>query len=172
MTRKVIVQFDDHADSEEAVGDLFRLVSFGRRHVNHASPDSVGYGPDGTPTLGLRAKLRAGTAFECSYYEHGACVWSLRGEGPACRFDSVGLAGLLILSDEGKKALRGLDARRAAAESFLRRYTAWCNGEVFFLQLQDEDGDILDSVGGIVGAHEAETAAKEYFGGDCELVWR
>lgn len=171
MAKVVVLNDESSGDVEFDVGDLFRHVSFGRRHANFARPESVGYNPDGTPSLGLRAKLRAGTAFECSYYEHGSCVWSLRGEGPRCPFDSVSLAGILILSDEGAKSIRGLEARRAAAESWLRRYTSWCNGEVFFLQLQDENGECIDSVGGILGVDALESVAKEHFGDDCELVW-
>ena len=31
----------------------------------------------------------------------------------------------------------------------VERYSQWANGEVFFLELYDKDGELVDSIGGI-----------------------
>lgn len=101
----------------EVEGD-FRVVSFNRNHVNFV------------PTLeeAMEWKRRAQTepnVFLLSAYIHGAIVWSLKGEGTRCQWDSVATAGALQVPED-------CTDYEAAARAFLSEYNAWANGDVYF----------------------------------------
>jgi len=109
------------------------LYSFSSRHLSHRSPDH--FLP---PSIGLRRKLKAGTAFLLSYFEHGNCVWSLQDEGPQCEWDSVKCAGILLWEHPvGDMGAKTYEDRAKDARSFLETYTAWCNGEVYGFMIDD-----------------------------------
>jgi len=131
----------------------WQIVSFGRRHFNYQNPaDWIIVDPDSLEVSivpekpELQAAYDRGEVFVLSYYEHGGCVWSLRGEGPQCRWDTAQIAGLAIL-DTGQTA--GLtipescselstEDRTAACRYALASYTAWCNGEAYEYDIQVE----------------------------------
>ena len=134
---KLLIKFwhDDQADSpcEE---DGWKSYSFSTRHSNHASPYNVGFEEDDdgndVPDKDLQAKLDAGLAFTLSYFEHGQCSWSLSGEGPQCRWDSVRFAGLLVWEqDAGDLGPETYEEREKDARAFIERFTNWCNGEIY-----------------------------------------
>lgn len=135
---KLIVKFwhDDMAESPNDY-DGWKAYSFSTRHSNHADPDDVGFEYDDDkecliPGKDLQAKLDSGLAFLLSYFEHGQCQWSLAGEGPQCRWDSVTFAGILVWEEEesalGPKTKKD---REKDARAFISNYTAWCNGYVY-----------------------------------------
>lgn len=147
----------DMDDPHDACDGQWTLHQFSNRHAHYTDPDSFGLtkGDDGKLVVGdkeLRKKLRRGLAFFVSYYEHGRCHWSIRGTGPQCRWDSVGLAGVIVWehdpSDLGAKTIK---AREKDAAAFLETYTAWCNGDVFGFTVDDPEDDIHDSCGGFYG---------------------
>jgi hypothetical protein len=159
--------------------DGWRLSSFGRRHRNFRDPKSLGLSLEldgnGWPKVkipGLRAKLRAGLAFFVSYYQHSQCVWFLPGEGPDCPWDSVRCAGLLVweqpVENLGPKTYAD---RQQDARNFLKTYTAWCNDEVFYFRIEDEDGNALDSCGGWYEPEEMFKAIAETVQGQ-EVVFK
>ena len=83
---------------------LWKFVSFNRRHIGHESPYDYFSGRDKSGDLvpaniGLARKLKTGTAFIVSCYEHGASCYSLLGEGTQCRWDTTDVAGILLLSN-------------------------------------------------------------------------
>lgn len=136
--------------------DGWRVVSFSRRHQNFGSPEKYfGETEDGEryPLIGLRSKLRAGTAFLLSYYEHGSCVWSLRGEGPRCRWDSVDVAGVLLWEGDIRNlGPRDYSGREKDARTVLEAYTDWCNGMAMWYSIGDAEGDkSFAGCGGIFG---------------------
>ena len=145
-----------------------RVVSFNRRHVNYAHPEDIGvYGRNeyGEPIIGcpgLRRKLDTGAAFLLSYFEHGSCVWSLAGEGPSCRWDTAALAGVLYLPE---RLWRGktFSEREDISRSLLKTYTAWCNGEVYCIEMQD--GAFLG------GVYDVEASVLDEYGADAEPVY-
>jgi hypothetical protein len=68
--------------------------------------------------------------FVCEFYSHSLDVWSLLGEGPQCRFDTVSFAGLLIWKgDVYKYAGAGTD-RESTARELLDAYNAYANGDL------------------------------------------
>ena len=159
MTLKVIIEHDEDTSSPAEDDGQWTLYSFSSRHVSYRDPESLGLSldrdEDGTPIIrspGLRSKLRVGLAFFISYFEHGQCVWSLRGTGPQCRFDSVSVAGLLVWEHKpGDMGARTREARAKDAAGFLTSYTAWCNGDTWYYRVEDEDGEALDACGGFLG---------------------
>ncbi len=111
----------------------WKLYSFSPKHVSYRNPNDF-FPEDPTDELTefqqeIRTKLEKGLAFVCSYYEHGNCVWSLERKGERFDFDSVRVAGILVGDEEVLG--EGVPGLRKDAESFLTRYTAWCNGEVY-----------------------------------------
>jgi hypothetical protein len=131
--------------------DGWRFCSFSRRHRSFVDPSTLDMG-----SIGFRRKLDCGTAFLCSYFEHGQCQWSLRGCGQQCPWDSVDVAGVLIWQGKPKELRKTAELRRESAAAFLAEYTDWCNGACYWFSVVevDEDGDEireLDSCGGFIG---------------------
>lgn len=184
MKLKIRVEHDQDVDNPSEEGDgQWTLYSFNRNHSSFKHPEELGLGAlneQGNPTVknpGLRRKLDVGLAFVLSYFEHGGCIWSLKGAGPQCRWDTVQVAGLLVWenkpSDMGPKDFEG---RRKDAAEFLKTYTAWCNGECYCYMVEDESGETVDSCGGFIGPDldymfEAmdipDGAELEFAAGDC-----
>ena len=152
------------------------LYSFGRRHSTYKDPDELGLGPlsaDGTPKVydpELRAKLEKGLAFWLSYFEHGSCLWFLRGDqtppGVEFQWDGRRLAGLLVWEHpEDHIGGKTLEERRADARGFLEEYTAWCNGEGLGYTITDDNGEYVDSgCGSLSPEHIGDMAAETLAG--------
>lgn len=121
----------------------WKLHSFNRRHLSFKDP-SVLQDTHGNLHIGWRRKFAVGTAFMLSYYEHGDCLWTLTGEGPYCRFDSVVTAGYLEWIGPDKLP-PGYAEREKYARAFLKSYTAWANGQIFVVECGDDScGDVYD----------------------------
>lgn len=131
----------------------WQLYSFGRRHWNFKHPADLGLGPldpYGEPqvrSLALREQLEHGTAFLCSYYEHGNCRWWIKGDsypaGVEFVWDGCRVAGLLVWQG-GAATLqpKTYNDRHTAAAQFLEDYTLWCNGELD----EDDADDFLEMI--------------------------
>lgn len=139
------VWYEDAPESPNEWG-TWRLSSFNYRHYSFRHPEGLITREGEGATVGIRRKLKAGTAFVLSYFEHGDCVWSLKGEGPQCQFDGVRVAGYLECLVP-KYLPKGYAAREAAARAFLETYTKWANGRVYYLKVVD--GDEVDELGGV-----------------------
>lgn len=151
-----------HAEGEESPNDWggWRVISFGRRHVNYQDPATVSIAPE---------RFTDGTAFRLSYHEHGLCAWSLLGGGPRCQWDTVDRAGIVVFDGPAADAGADFDARRYGAEQFLRAYTNWCNGHIFGISLRRVDTtadgftreEFEDSIGGFYG-FDTDSAGLEF----------
>jgi hypothetical protein len=178
MTEKIVVyvEHDDCVDSP-ASEDGWQVHSFGRRHHNFKHPDNFEYDDE------FALKLKAGLAFSLSYHEHGQCVWSLTGDGPQCQFDTVDCAGVIVWEqDEANLGPSTLEERRKDAESFLKVYTDWCNGECYHYRAvkvtdcptcgqEEETDENYDSCGGFIGADDLCEGIRESLG-DGPFEWR
>lgn len=137
--------------------DGWKAYSFGRNHSNFVEPDALGFDEHGNVDGDIALKMDAGLAFPLSYFEHGACVWSIRGAGPQCRWDSVDLAGLLVWEqDEENLGPKTFEDRRKDAASFLERFTAWCNGSVFSFSADNFCGGGFYEIDELVSALQDE----------------
>jgi len=114
----------------------WKLVSFNQRHNSFGEIEDLEE---------LKKRIKEGTAFSLSYFEHGQCSWSLSGEGSNCPWDSVSYAGVLYWEGEGKP-------EEEWARGFLEEYTNWCNGNVYGYTIEDEDGEEVDSCWGFYDA--------------------
>lgn len=138
---KVIVKILTDCDIEnpsEFMDCTWKIHSFNRHHASFSHPENF-------ENIGIRRKLAVGTAFMLSYYEHGACQWSLRGTGPSCRFDSVDYAGIMTFDNPKDMGAKTYEDRRQDAKIFLDLYTDWCNGYGHGYVIETEDGEELDS---------------------------
>lgn len=161
------VEHDNDCDGPLEWDGQWTLHSFSTRHSNYKDPEELGLSlevRDGMPVIknpGLRRKFERGLAFIVSCYQHGGIVWSIKGTGPQCRFDTAQIGGLLVWdnppSDMGAKTP---EDRRKDAESFLRTWNSWANGECYWYSIEDEDGETVDSCGGFIGS-----------GDDLDYMW-
>jgi hypothetical protein len=146
----------DHDVESPADYDGWSPYSFSTKHINFKDPDEV----DPIEDEELRAKLDNGLAFFLSYYEHGRCLWSLRGEGPQCRWDSVNVAGILIWEqDEDNIGAKTVEDRRKDAQRFLDSWNAYVNGDAWYFSIVNDcetcgssDKSVVEeSMGGFLG---------------------
>ena len=158
-TKTLTIGYDRDTELPDSTYEGWKPISFGHRHINFEHPDH--YCLNKPENIGLHRKLEVGLAFWLSYYEHGLCRWSLRGEGPKCRWDSEDVAGLLIWtgkpSDMGAKTY---EVRTRDARNFLEEYTDWCNGNCYWFSLED-DQNLGDSCGGFIGTEQLTEAINE-----------
>lgn len=122
------------------VGDL---IAFSGVNRNKPRPQ-MGWTPE------LQAKLDNGTAFLLSYYEHGLGKWSRQGCGTQCQWDTAQMAGILICPDDWTPVDE--TSRERQIDKTLEVYSDWCNGNVYGFDIEDADGDTIDSCGGFIGS--------------------
>lgn len=154
---------DDSHESPCEWDDGWKLHSFSSRHDSFTHPNALDL-----DSIGMRRKIKCGTAFFLSYFEHGNCVWSLRDEGPKCQWDSVRTAGILIWEGSPKDLHKGYEARRESARGFCETYTYWCNGEIYGYEIHEvspfenaDPGEPLDACWGFYGWDDVKQGAKE-----------
>jgi hypothetical protein len=167
-TKTLTIGYDLDVELPDSMCDGWKPISFCRRHKNFEHPDL--YCLNKPENIGLRRKLQVGLTFWLSYYEHNLCKWSLGGEGPQCRWDSVDIAGLLIWT--GKPSNMGAktyEDRASDARNFLEAYTDWCNGQCYWFSLED-DQQLLDSCGGFIGMDQLAEAINDALDDKDQLI--
>lgn len=147
---------DEHPQESPAENDLsWKPYSFNNRHNNFKKPEELGFVDP--MDVGLRNKLKAGTAFVLGYFEHGRCIWHISGDIPMgtqgdYRWDGCNVAGLLLWEHDPKEmGAKTKEARQKDAEAFLEEYNAWCNGDIYGYVVEGRDGEVLDSCWGFIG---------------------
>lgn len=130
---------------EELLGNDWTVFSFCSKHCNYVSRDTY-FSGEGKLLYRHRKRFSAGNGFALSYFEHSNCVWSLQGEGPYCKFDSVHTAGVALRTYFGHDyAAMDYEARKADCREFMDRYTDWANGAVHTIVVKDKEDEIVDS---------------------------
>jgi hypothetical protein len=148
---KVTLRIEHDSDAENPTSfDSWKPYSFSPRHSNHKSPEDLGLFP---LSIGMRRKLKTGTAFLLSYFEHGNSLWMLKnGTTPAgveFRWDGIRCAGLLVWEDTPKNlGAKTYADRTKDAQNFLDTYNAWCNGSCFGYSIDGADGEDYGSCWG------------------------
>lgn len=180
MVRNLILTINHDLDTDcpDSGYDGWRLVSFGRKHANHEDPAKYVKSfnqrtSEVTPaSIGLAKKLNVGLAFWLSYYEHGLGCWSLKGEGPQCPWDTAPLAGILIWTGKpGDIGAKTLDDRAEDARNFLESFNDWANGNCYWIRLSEEDGEEIESIGGLIGDEAvSEVVGEALEAGDNVMV--
>lgn len=169
VTYRILATIDEcqHENPVEW-SDEREIYSFSTRHRSFMHPDEFGLheGPWGTTSsqAGLRRKLDTGTAFILSCYQHSGISWSLKGEGMQDRFDTARVAGILF--QKGKRR-ETYEQRAERARQWLDIYNAWCNGEVYRVELQsyvpgeEDDAKDLETSSGHYGYDDVKMWADE-----------
>jgi hypothetical protein len=180
MVRNLTLEIghDYDVDVPDSGYDGWKLISFGRRHNNFENPEKFVKAfdrrtRDVTPaSIGLQRKLNVGLAFWLSYYEHGDGAWSLIGEGTQDQWNTAYLAGLLTWTGKpGDIGAKTLEDRAKDARDFLENYNDWANGNTFWFRLVKEDGEDIESIGGLIGDEAlSEVVGEELKAGDNVLV--
>jgi hypothetical protein len=164
MRYKVTLSHDDCVESPAETQDGFQIFSFNTRHINFRHPEHFGVMPDkdGDPFFSSKDEngkpnpykklYNRNLLFVLSCYQHSGTAWSLSGEGPQCQWDTCSIAGVLILDEKSFKGMRRAK-KLENARSFLKDYSAWCNGEVYGYNIEDENGNHIDSC---YGFYESE----------------
>ena len=143
------LQLEIHTDedSEDPHGDdgQWTLYGFNPNKLHYAHPDDHGITREGTSDdEEIQKKLDEGLAFIVSYYEHGDCVWFVKGQGAPgsdCPWDGVTVAGVLIWEhDADDMGAKTYEERGKDAAAFLAIYTNWCNGHVYGFMLESPEG--------------------------------
>ena len=101
-----------------------------------------------------------------SKYEHGQVIFSA---GVSQGWDS-GVVGLAMVNiDDIKKEYettvlsKGLKEKiHGILDSELDTYNLWANGYVYTVSLMDSEGDVVDSLGGMIGYENEEAMIQEY----------
>lgn len=157
MSRRLLVSIDYDPDTPESPLEEsgFKLYQFNSRRVSYCARDALPFDDDELAEL-----IHKGHAYWLDYFEHGNCLWSLHGGAVQCRWDTAPCAGLLVLEEPESwttdpaqllKCVRGL----------LESYTQWCNGEVYCIDITDEEGNDVDSLGWLIGDDSVLDALKE-----------
>lgn len=141
-------------------------------------PDCDGLGERNDIDAYLRANYDAHLIVPVYKYEHGLVTYQAGTSGNpfSCPWDS-GMVGVAVLDkatldkewndhadedgvmrDQLWWALKYLDGE-------LETYTDWCNGSVYSVVCETEDGEFIDSCGGIYGFDYAGEMAKEMLEG-------
>jgi hypothetical protein len=156
-------------DADAVSALLHECVHCGERSdVHGAEGDEDGdlghvWDHDWEPSDALK-DLKGGRAFLFERYEHGQVRYGLRGETSAVdrQWDVTPIAGFMR-ADEDWSADSDLEA---AARDTLRRYTDWCNGNIYSVVTVDYDGSVdehgtfghvdYEMCGGYLGYNEAK----------------
>jgi hypothetical protein len=140
-TFRVEIDRDPHCESPEDYDFAWKIYSFDSQYTNYRDPKVMGVRWDdrGWPVItdiGLRNKWRAGLLYFLDRrYDHR---WRIAEGG-----DHVG--GVLVWEHKPNELPR--DGRRRDADSFLRQYNAWADGECYGYNVSevDEDGNVVHS---------------------------
>lgn len=162
------IHIDDQPTDPHEWDGQWTLHGFNSSKVHYTHPDGHGITRAGESTIkGIQKKLDDGLAFIVSYYEHGDCVWFIKGRGMPgtdCQFDSTTVAGVLIWeNNENDMGARTYEDRTKDAEGFLKEYTAWCNGHVYGYTLESPEGAAQcdDPVASCYGYYDLEHMFEE-----------
>ena len=164
---KLTIQYDEMDESPLEYSD-WKHVSFNNKHRGFCDPYEYLQPPNEhgevRGVFGFHNKLKHGTAFILSCYEHSGIAWSLMGEGTQCEFDSARVAGLLIYEGDLKWLPKTYKERQDQARSMVDVFTNYCNGQVFYYDLEeitpcskcgnDDHVEEIDSCGGYYELHQ------------------
>jgi hypothetical protein len=142
----IVVSLDESAENPCEWGD-WKAISFNSKHLSYMHPDKAFemYG----------VQLGTGKACVLGYHEHGECEWSLS-QKKRKSFDYTPIAGMIIYKGAGK-------ADWSHGENWLDIYNQWCNGDVYYISIKDQQGQLVDSIGGIYSSEAAFGFLQETF---------
>lgn len=105
-------------------------------------------GQDGhIAAVGVRSRLKAGTAFIISVEEHSDIIYSI-----AAKQDDFGHCdGIMVWEGDRRDLPTAYHEREQKAEWFLEHYTEWANGWCYDYEIQDENGKQIYGEANFIG---------------------
>lgn len=163
---KVTVQYDDMWREFSDYTDLYKIVQF--RDSDFSSYESLDdyCTENGKLSPSVQAKLRAGIMFTIVYRRYSSAdggFYHLDGGIPTGEVNTSDVNGFIIFEDEYIKGT-SYEQRKEYAKQYLKTYTEWCNGEVYFVNIETDTGLEVDSCGGFVGSESVDSYIKEIVG--------
>lgn len=160
---KVTVSYDDIWQDFSDYTDLYRIVQFrDNDFTNYESLEDY-CTESGKLLPSVQAKLRAGKMFTIDYRRYSNAdggFYRLDGGIPTGEVDTQDVNGFIIFEDEYIKGI-SYNERKEYASQDLQKYTEWCNGETYYINIKTDTGLEVDSCGGFVGSDEVDSYIKE-----------
>jgi hypothetical protein len=168
MKFKLFLGHDEDVECPCENDGAWKLYSFNSRHINYRDYHEFLVECQGRKSrymkganVGIQRKLNVGTAFLVSCYEHSGIMYSLKGEGMQCHWDTTGIAGILVWEHSPKEmGAKTYKDREQDARNFLEEYNHWVNGQCYYFTVEKmekcekcnhENGEVVDSCGGYIG---------------------
>lgn len=163
---RINISYDDFADSPRTWDNLGTLIAF---HNRYDLGDNSSYNKnDFNSWDDLEKSLLKefdGVLLPVYMYEHSGV--SLQCAPFGCSWDSgqvgfIGISRVRIFNEYGYKTLT--KKRREQIEEYLKNeiedYSKYLNGDVYYFEVLDSNGDILDSCGGFYDTESVLDSAK------------
>ena len=155
----------DNSDDPTSWGN-FTIVQFKDDDwTTYEDPYSSDYFTEsGKLTPGTLARLRAGTMFTMSYSRYASA------DGGHYRLDGA-ITGTIddidgfIIFDPGYIKGISYEERKRYAEQDLETYTQFAQGDVYWVEIETEDGRAVDSCGGLYGTEGIKAYIEEVIPG-------
>lgn len=158
-TTKYVVKLHNDFDSESPCDwgnfDVKIFNSGFRGDLDNAEREDF-YDENDNLTIGMRSKLRAGTAFPVGVRHYSGT------DGGYYSVTDIDNADGFILFDKAYVKGESYERRKGYAEGDLETYQQWCNGEVYWCEITTADGREIDTCGGIYGTE----GIKDYVHGE------
>jgi hypothetical protein len=165
MNRPVVrLTIEQDCDCENPLDDRYgcevKLLDFRRRDGNASVDDYHDWSAKEKcyiPKLGLRAKLKAGTAIRLDYFEHGMSSWFRTNGGRDLPFDPGGwdtskCAGILWWKGKPNDLGKTPKERADNLDTWRESYNSWLTGDCYWFSIEPvEYTKYSDSCGGLLG---------------------
>ena len=153
--------------------DGWKLISFGRKHNNYEDPEKYvkafdrrherSYASQHRPQE--EAERRPGLLAVLLRTRPGA--WSLIGEGTQDQWDTAYLPASCLDRKPGDIGAKTLEDRAKDALASWRVQPDWMNGNIYWFGMVNENGEEIESIGGLVGDEAlSEVVGEELKAGD------
>jgi len=134
-------------------GKFYHWKDYGREELLKYC-ELLGFDPDTRERIGKQHKF----AVEIDKYEHSGISYSVKNEGMNCRWDTSSTWAVWFPDkcalDEIMR-FKTLKAQKKRAVELAREactlFNQWANGDVYYYNITDADGEIVESCGGFYG---------------------
>ena len=153
---RLVIKYDYNADSPRESDDVTKLSVSPHRRYDFPNEHNLSFQDDDEIKAELTTLSSTHYIFPLDFYEHSGIAFSLSGKGMQCQFDtSRGIWYVTVpksytynYSSTEKKTITYTEQQaKEMAESTIKEYNAFINGEVYRYTLHDEQGEEVDSCG-------------------------
>ena len=151
------VYYDGDCESPLQHDDLVKVASWTRRY-NFGNIDTSGTEPEEFYKDIIRERAEILPLYK---YEHGQI--SLRTTPFHCRWDSGQIGFVYIAAKDGREnwGHKWREKARKCMAATVEEYSQYVNGETYWYELVDADGNEVGTCGGYIGLENCVNAAKQ-----------